>query len=222
MMRVLFFYVGRAVCHQLPERSLYIGGYGVMPVCARCAGIYIGVFVAFCYLFIKKRLIGNKPVSFFCIIISVLSFLPLMVDGATSYLGLRDSSNALRLLTGLLLGYPLPVFFALLSNFAIDGENNRPIIQTNGEFIRISLLALAAGVCAYAGSGGIFGIAVDICLSLGICLVFFSVINILLRQLLSKMSIKKTAAVSLLLTAGVVGILSMVSLLLRSYIVYLY
>jgi len=37
--------VGSLVCHQLPERSYSIWG-AQMPVCARCAGIYVGAAVA--------------------------------------------------------------------------------------------------------------------------------------------------------------------------------
>ena len=36
--------VGRAVCHQLPERSFYLWT-AQMPVCARCTGIYFGAAV---------------------------------------------------------------------------------------------------------------------------------------------------------------------------------
>jgi len=37
--------VGAAVCHQLPERSFHLWGRQ-LPVCARCAGIYVGAAVA--------------------------------------------------------------------------------------------------------------------------------------------------------------------------------
>ena len=36
--------IGSLVCHQLPERSYHLWG-AQMPVCARCAGIYIGAVV---------------------------------------------------------------------------------------------------------------------------------------------------------------------------------
>jgi uncharacterized membrane protein len=37
--------IGSAICHQLPERSFHLWG-AQMPVCARCAGIYVGAAVA--------------------------------------------------------------------------------------------------------------------------------------------------------------------------------
>jgi uncharacterized membrane protein len=36
--------IGSLVCHQLPERSSQLWG-AQMPVCARCAGIYVGAFL---------------------------------------------------------------------------------------------------------------------------------------------------------------------------------
>jgi len=36
---------GHVICHQLPERSFRLWGWQ-MPVCARCAGIYLGAAVA--------------------------------------------------------------------------------------------------------------------------------------------------------------------------------
>ena len=37
--------IGGAVCHQLPERSYHLWT-AQMPVCARCAGIYVGAAIA--------------------------------------------------------------------------------------------------------------------------------------------------------------------------------
>jgi uncharacterized membrane protein len=38
------YHIGSLVCHQLPERSFYFWG-AQMPVCARCAGLYLGAAV---------------------------------------------------------------------------------------------------------------------------------------------------------------------------------
>ena len=37
--------IGHLVCHQLPERSFYLGGVA-LPVCARCTGIYVAAAIA--------------------------------------------------------------------------------------------------------------------------------------------------------------------------------
>ena len=39
------YFMGGVVCHQLPERSFFLWG-SQMPVCARCAGIYVGAAVS--------------------------------------------------------------------------------------------------------------------------------------------------------------------------------
>ena len=52
--------IGSAVCHQMAERSFLFDGMQ-MPLCARCTGIYTGVFFAFCFFFLKKRMNNRKP-----------------------------------------------------------------------------------------------------------------------------------------------------------------
>jgi len=42
------------VCHQLPARSLAVAGVA-MPVCARCAGIYLGVLLACAFYAVPGR-----------------------------------------------------------------------------------------------------------------------------------------------------------------------
>src|SRR5262249_45229986 len=37
--------IGAAICHQLPERSFHLAA-AQLPVCARCAGIYLGAALA--------------------------------------------------------------------------------------------------------------------------------------------------------------------------------
>lgn len=50
----LFVYaVGSVVCHQLPERSYVLWGRQ-LPVCARCAGIYVGAAAALVILAARR------------------------------------------------------------------------------------------------------------------------------------------------------------------------
>jgi uncharacterized membrane protein len=81
----------RVVCHQLPERSLSIAGAS-MPVCARCAGIYCGAFVA-----LLMRVPDRQRFVLAAIGIAIL-------DWSSEAIGLRPAWTALRLCTGLLLG----------------------------------------------------------------------------------------------------------------------
>ncbi len=50
---LVFHFYGGPVCHQLPERSLFVDGYQ-MTVCSRCFAIY-ATFLAGCVLFAFVR-----------------------------------------------------------------------------------------------------------------------------------------------------------------------
>ena len=54
---------GSVICHQLPERSFHLWG-AQMPVCARCAGIYLGAALAVLAAAAPlKRRRTNEPAS---------------------------------------------------------------------------------------------------------------------------------------------------------------
>lgn len=107
MLDQLYRLVGFAVCHQLPERTLLAGGT-LLPVCARDTGIYWGYLVAFAVIALLERDHPRDmppwPVVALCV-----AFIGAMgVDGLTSYVGLRQTSNDLRLITGLMAGFAIP------------------------------------------------------------------------------------------------------------------
>ena len=80
-------------CHQMPERSFFIGDYQ-LPLCARCTGIVIGHA-------------AGIAVSFFCRVsfLSLLGTVPLMIDGLTQKVTSYESTNPRRLITGILYGF---------------------------------------------------------------------------------------------------------------------
>lgn len=87
----------RLVCHGIDARSLAIAGVP-MPICARCFALYVGGLAgiaAFLLLPIRRRL----PLR-----LLLVALLPMAIDGLTQAAGLRESSNALRVATGLLAG----------------------------------------------------------------------------------------------------------------------
>ncbi|HEY0590957.1 MAG TPA: DUF2085 domain-containing protein [Thermoanaerobaculia bacterium] len=87
----------RLVCHGIDARSLAIAGIA-MPICARCFALYVGGLAgiaAFLTLPVRRRL----PLAFLWV-----ALVPMAVDGLTQAAGLRESSNALRVATGLLAG----------------------------------------------------------------------------------------------------------------------
>lgn len=98
----------RPFCHQKAERSLFIFG-GQMTVCARCFGIYAGAFVGSlaAAIAIKKR-DEARAISIYYV---AAALLPLAIDGVTQLMGLRGSSEPLRLATGLLFGSVFAYYF---------------------------------------------------------------------------------------------------------------
>ncbi|XRP96921.1 DUF2085 domain-containing protein [Methanocaldococcus sp. 16A] len=108
---IFLYSVYSPICHQLPQRSYFIFGYK-MAVCARCFGIYTGVLIGMLiYPFIKKLNDFKLPHKKYLII----SLIPMAIDGTTQLIGLRESFNELRFITGFIAGfvsvfYILPVF----------------------------------------------------------------------------------------------------------------
>lgn len=116
------FSLGSGLCHQLPERSFIFHGLQ-LPLCARCTGIYFGFIFAFVMLvFLYRKAPRRGGLSRFYYLIVVVLGLPLVIDGLSSYLGYRTTTNVIRLWSGGAFGAVLavPIYYlicdALLKN----------------------------------------------------------------------------------------------------------
>lgn len=87
-------------CHQHRDRSYVLCGEGLF-VCARCTGVQFGFLVSFALLFALYGVFGASA-NFF---LAALLIVPLGIDGLTQLFGLRQSTNALRFVTGYLAGF---------------------------------------------------------------------------------------------------------------------
>lgn len=164
--------MGSAVCHQMAERS-FIWGDGKMPLCARCTGIYIGVFFALCFFLWKKRLEGNKPFSTKQIVLTLCCILPVAADGFCSYIGLWESNQFLRILTGCLIGAVIPGLLLLAGNFDPVGENGKAIYASTKELICLIMCSGIFGLCLWLGLplrgvGAVFSIVGEVCFWAGV------------------------------------------------------
>lgn len=81
-------------CHQMPERSLFIGAYQ-FPVCARCTGAFVGQILAIILLIAKA--LPPIPV---CAAFMLLMF----VDWGVQFMGWIESNNWRRIITGIMGG----------------------------------------------------------------------------------------------------------------------
>ena len=85
----------RFFCHGMPERSLTVFGEA-MPICARCFGIYMGLLAGIA-VYVLLPWIQERAAR----ILLYMALVPIGVDGLTQAVGLRVSTNPLRIATGL-------------------------------------------------------------------------------------------------------------------------
>ena len=150
MLHELLDFFGRAICHQLEDRSLQISGE-TLSVCARDTGIYIGIFSSLTYLHFTKRkskiTIPTIKVSFFLLLLMT----PMMVDGLGSYLHWFESDNIKRLVSGTSFGFVLPYFlYPLLSSRSLENDSE-PVIKGSWDLIVPMILSVIISVVVYWG-----------------------------------------------------------------------
>lgn len=143
MMYELVMRIGHMVCHQIPERSISINGVQFF-VCARCMGIYIGFMIAFLLALYYREFKRDDFHFKWC----VLLLMPMAFDGTTQLVGLRESTNLLRLFTGMAGGIAMGWLTAMilgralshLGRFELEG-GALPSAKTGG--LTLSSAALA-------------------------------------------------------------------------------
>jgi uncharacterized membrane protein len=108
------------MCHGFAERCLKVDGVP-MPICARCAGIYMGVLVGFA-AFLILPYVQEKSMR----IAAWIAVTPLAADGITQALRFRTSTNPLRLATGVLAG----LFFGIWILCAIERRKEEPLTSS--------------------------------------------------------------------------------------------
>ena len=136
--------IGYAVCHQLPERSIFIEGKQ-LPVCARDTGIYIGSLISLLFILLSRRRRSNSiPVPY--ISFTFVFFMLLMgVDAVSSYVGFRETTNSIRLLTGLLVGISLPLFmYPILIDNLLEEHDEEHILKSWYELLLLFFLVISS------------------------------------------------------------------------------
>lgn len=148
MERLAAFYevIGSVICHQLPERTLVIGGM-YLPFCARDTGIYTGFFIAFLFIALTKRLDADKPPPMSIVAVFFMLMFPMLADGVSSYMGFRSTNNTIRLITGGLFGICLPFLLIPAANFKVVQENHKKVINN---YVEIVFLICLNGIIAAA------------------------------------------------------------------------
>lgn len=92
-------------CHSRPDRSLsYHGRY--FGLCARCTGMYASGVLTILATLLWGLPLDPQPAVLF----GGLLLIPGGIDGTTQLIGNRESTNTLRVITGLLLGIGVVLF----------------------------------------------------------------------------------------------------------------
>lgn len=96
----------RALCHGIPQRCLELW-HVPMPICARCTAIYGGLMVGILLFLVLPRIQAHLARK-----ILLIAAVPMFIDGITQVAALRESTNLLRIETGLVAGMAF-AFWAL-------------------------------------------------------------------------------------------------------------
>lgn len=138
----LLWQIGYAICHQLPERSFFIAGYQ-LPVCARDTGTMLGFGTVLLFFLVGKRWRRSNLPDLAVLIVALAGFALFALDAGSSYLGLRESTNQLRLLSGLLMGFAIgTMLLTVLSRF-MGGDPTKRCFDWKDLLILLPLLTVA-------------------------------------------------------------------------------
>lgn len=89
---------GEFICHGEKDRCFTVLGHR-LPICSRCTGFYSGIVVGL----LLHSLFFDFDVLFL-FVLSIISLIPMSVDGLLQEFTDYESTNTIRLLTGLICG----------------------------------------------------------------------------------------------------------------------
>lgn len=144
-------WLGAAVCHRITERSFSIAGRQV-PLCARCTGMYLGVFVSALFFWLGGRM-RRSDLPPLPVLLPLIGFIGIMgIDGLNSYSHffpnaphLYEPRNWLRLLTGTGTGLAMGSFiFPALAQTLWQRPERRPMLAGAADLLALLLAAGAA------------------------------------------------------------------------------
>jgi uncharacterized membrane protein len=125
--------IGYSVCHQIPSHSFKIGTF-TFPLCSRCMGMYLGVFIGVGILLKNGKKSGLPSLKF--LVIFGLLIAAWLIDGFNSFYNgmmgkilLYTPNNTLRLITGMGMGLCIAITIFILFNLTVwqNGNKSSPI-----------------------------------------------------------------------------------------------
>lgn len=137
----LLWQIGYAICHQLPERSLFLGGYQ-LPVCARDTGTFLGFGIVLTYYLLGRRWRRAKLPDLPVLVVAMAGFALFAFDALSSYLGVRDTENSIRLISGLGMGSGVGLLLLTVLSYKEGGDPGRRSFTCKDLLALLPLLAL--------------------------------------------------------------------------------
>jgi len=175
MLESLFTFIGYGLCHQLPERSYFAGGFQ-LPVCARDTGIYLGFVASLLVLWLLHRHQRPSALPRWPVLVLLGVFIGSMAfDGISSYAGLRETTNTLRLITGLLTGWALAAITVPMLNAQLWVAPGRDRLLGTWPRVAAWLLAIVGAYMVAAHVLPHTGVVYPVLVSLAIVVTFVSV-----------------------------------------------
>jgi len=147
LFEAVFMFLGASVCHQLPERSYFLGDVQ-MPLCARCIGIHFGFLLSVAFLMLgPKRFMSGLPTTKQLIVLGAIMMF-FLIDAGLSYSGMSPSDNLRRTLSGLALGIPLPfVLIPFVNHLAFPDRKRSRVLERRSDWAWVAVLyALGAAL----------------------------------------------------------------------------
>jgi len=209
--------LGYGLCHQLPERSFTAGGVQ-LPVCARDTGIYLGFAVAFLVItLLERRRRASEPPAAWVLALAGLMVAAMGVDGLTSYLGLRETTNDLRLATGLAAGFGLAVIVIPMLNGQLwrDAVRERVLGRTSAALIWLGSLPVAYLLIRYVAP--VAGVVYPLATAVAIVFTFL-LVNLVIVTLLPSLERKALRLSDALLPMAFATLLTLLELLAAAWI----
>ncbi len=113
------------ICHQIPERSLYLGGRQ-LAVCSRCFGVYFGLLAGILAYPLWRPIDEIEPLPRYWLF---LSLVPITIDWSLTIFGVWENTHASRFITGLILGatcatFIVPALVEIIRN--LSHKHSRP------------------------------------------------------------------------------------------------
>jgi uncharacterized membrane protein len=187
ILQAILHFLGHGFCHQIPERSFEAGGL-LFSVCSRDTGLYMGLVLSVAVAFVLHARMKVKPGDVphtRALIVCLLMLLPMAFDGGTSYLGLRETNNVIRYVTGLLAGMGVGTLLApVLMDLRKDADTYKKIYPTPLALLLHFAVVLLCGF-AYLAALPYMGIVAALIPALGFVGIAVSV-NLLILSLMRR------------------------------------